>query len=263
MHHIFDIRNKAIRLFIILSAVFLGNALVAEFMGVKIFSLEETLGLSHFQFYFFGEKIDGINLTCGVILWPVVFIMTDIINEYYGRRGVRFLSLLGAGVIGYAYVMLLLAMKASPAQWWLASSNYGDKLNFEQAYEAVFGQSNSIIVGSLLAFILGQIIDVTVFHWIKEKTGERYIWLRSTGSTLVSQLIDSFVVLFYAFYIARIGKDNQWSLQLVLAVCTVNYLYKSFMAVVLTPAIYIIHAAIEKYLGPQLATHLRNEAIVS
>jgi len=237
--------------------------LVAEFMGVKIFSLEQTLGIHPFEFYFFGEKIPGINLTCGVILWPVVFIMTDIINEYYGRRGVRFLSLLGAGVIGYAYIMLLLAMKTTPAAWWLNSSNYGNSLNFEQAYEAVFGQSNSIIIGSLLAFIIGQIIDVTVFHWIKERTGEKYIWLRSTGSTLVSQLIDSFVVLFYAFYIARIGKANQWTLQLVLAVCTVNYLYKSFMAIVLTPAIYIIHAAIEKYLGPQLAKHLRDEAIVS
>jgi uncharacterized integral membrane protein (TIGR00697 family) len=159
--------------------------------------------------------------------------------------------------------MLLLAMKTTPAAWWLNSSNYGNSLNFEQAYEAVFGQSNSIIIGSLLAFIIGQIIDVTVFHWIKERTGEKYIWLRSTGSTLVSQLIDSFVVLFYAFYIARIGKANQWTLQLVLAVCTVNYLYKSFMAIVLTPAIYIIHAAIEKYLGPQLAKHLRDEAIVS
>lgn len=251
---------KPSRLFIILSAFFLTNAIVAEFMGVKIFSLDDTLGIKPFEFNFFGEKIVGFNLTCGVLLWPFVFVMTDVINEYFGKKGVRFLSFIGAAMIGYSYLMINGAMHTTPATWWIFSSNFGKELNYENAYDAVFGQGNSIIVGSLLAFIISQIVDVTVFHKVKEITGEKYIWLRATGSTLVSQLIDSFVVLFYAFYISKMGTPQQWSIQLVLAVCTVNYIYKFVMAIVLTPLIYLGHIIIEKYLGEEAATRLKIEA---
>lgn len=254
-------KDKSTRLFIVLSAFFLVNAVIAEFVGVKIFSLEDTLGISPFKFNFFGETINGFSLTCGVLLWPFVFVMTDIINEYFGKRGVRFISFIAAILIGYAYLMLSFGMKVAPAQWWLNTSNYGNELNFDHAYKAVFGQGNNIIIGSLIAFLISQILDVTTFHWIKQKTGERWIWLRSTGSTLISQLIDSFVVLFYAFYIAKIGTAQQWSLQLVLAVCTVNYIYKFIVAILMTPVIYFVHGAIEKYLGKELAQKLKNEAV--
>ncbi|HEY0261561.1 MAG TPA: queuosine precursor transporter [Chitinophagales bacterium] len=255
------IENKANRLFILLSAFFIVNAVVAEFVGVKIFSLEDTLGIKSFKFVFFGETINGFSLTCGVLLWPFVFVMTDIINEYFGKKGVRFISYIAAVLIAYAYLMLMFGMKVAPAQWWLNTSNYGNELNFDHAYKAVFGQGNNIIVGSLIAFLFSQILDVTTFHWIKKKTGERWIWLRSTGSTLISQLIDSFVVLFYAFYIAKIGTPQQWSLPLVLAVCTVNYIYKFIVAILMTPVIYFIHEGIEKYLGGELAKQLKDEAV--
>ncbi len=252
--------SKASRLFIILSAFFLTNAIVAEFMGVKIFSLDDTLGVKPYVFNFFGEQITGFNLTCGVLLWPFVFVMTDIINEYFGKAGVRFLSFLAAAMIGYAYIMINGAMHTTPASWWIYSSQFGESLNYENAYDAVFGQSNAIIIGSLLAFIISQIVDVTVFHRVKKITGEKYVWMRATGSTLVSQLIDSFVVLFYAFYISKIGKPGQWSIQLVLAVCTVNYIYKFIMAVALTPLIYIGHSLIDKYLGEELSAKLKKAA---
>lgn len=251
---------KPSRLFIVLSAFFLTNAIVAEFMGVKIFSLDDTLGMKPIEFNFFGEKIVGFNLTCGVLLWPFVFVMTDIINEYFGKKGVRFLSFIGAAMIAYSYLMINGAMHTTPASWWVFSSNFGAELNYENAYDAVFGQGNSIIVGSLLAFIISQIVDVTVFHQVKTVTGEKHLWLRATGSTLVSQLIDSFVVLFYAFYISKLGTPQQWSIQLVLAVCTVNYIYKFVMAIVLTPLIYLGHLMIEKYLGEETAQRLKTEA---
>jgi hypothetical protein len=254
------IQNKSNRLFIILAAFFLVNAVVAEFMGVKIFALEKTFGITPFEFNFFGENIKGFSLTCGVLLWPFVFVMTDIINEYFGVKGVRFLSFIAAGMIAYSYLALKMAMGVAPADWWISSSNFGKDLNYENAYHAVFGQSSSIIVGSLLAFLIGQVLDVYIFHWIKEKTGERYIWLRSTGSTLVSQLVDSFVVLFYAFYISKLGTPQQWTIQLVLAVCSVNYIYKFIMAIIMTPLIYLVHAAIENYLGHDLAKRLKDQA---
>jgi uncharacterized integral membrane protein (TIGR00697 family) len=254
------VQNRAARLYIFLAAFFIVNAVVAEFMGVKIFSLDDTFGWTPINFNFFGENIKGFSLTCGVLLWPFVFVMTDIINEYFGTKGVRFISYIAAALIGYAYIMLTMAIKTEPASWWINSSSYGNELNYSYAYNAVFAQGNNIIVGSLIAFLFGQVIDVTVFHWIKKKTGEKYIWLRSTGSTLVSQLIDSFVVLFYAFYIAKLGTPQQWSIQLVLAVCSVNYIYKFMMALLMTPLIYFIHYAVEKYLGEELATKLKQEA---
>jgi uncharacterized integral membrane protein (TIGR00697 family) len=254
------IENKATRLYIFLAAFFIVNAVVAEFMGVKIFSLDDTFGWEAINFNFFGQNIKGFSLTCGVLLWPFVFVMTDIINEYFGVKGVRFISFIAAALIGYAYIMLTFAMKTEPASWWINSSQFGDELNYNNAYIAVFAQGNNIIIGSLIAFLLGQVIDVMTFHWIKKQTGEKYIWLRATGSTLVSQLIDSFVVLFYAFYIAKLGTPQQWTIQLVLAVCTVNYIYKFLMAIVMTPVIYFIHFTVEKYLGKELATKLKQEA---
>ncbi len=253
--------NKTNRLYIIMSAFFIANAMVAEFMGVKIFSLDETLGIQKPVFDLFGFHFDGISQTCGVLLWPFVFVMTDIINEYFGVKGVRFISWIAAIMISYAYLMLFFAMQTSPAGWWVSSSNYGTELDFNRAYLAVFGQGTNIIIGSLIAFMVGQFIDVYVFHWVKKKTGEKFIWLRSTGSTLVSQLIDSFIVLFVAFYLLKQGKPGQWTLNMVFAVGIVNYVYKVTAAVLLTPVIYGVHKIIESYLGHDLAASLKKEAV--
>ena len=82
------------------------------------------------------------------------------------------------------------------------------------------------------------------------------MWLRATGSTLISQLVDSFIVLFIAF---KIGKD--WSWQLVLAICLVNYVYKFTMAIILTPIIYLAEKRIEKYLGKETAHSMKQAAM--
>jgi len=254
--------NKVSRLYIGLAAFFLTNAIVAEFMGVKIFSLEETLGLATLEFNLFGETIRGINFTCGVLLWPFVFVMTDIVNEYFGVKGVRFLSYMAAVMIGYAFFMLYAAMNVAPAGWWIFSSDYAAAIDMDKAYNAVFGQGLAIILGSLTAFLVGQLVDVYVFQKLKQITGEKWIWLRATGSTVVSQLIDSFIVLFIAFYLARWGKPNQWSWSLLFAVGTVNYIYKFLMAILMTPVIYGVHSFIDNYLGETVSAELRNQALL-
>lgn len=259
--------DKSTRLFIILGGFFVINALTAELIGVKIFSLEKSLGIEPFSLEFFGEKNLGFSLTAGTLLWPVVFIMTDIINEYYGMRGVRLLSYLAAGLIVYAFVMIFWAIGLEPADFWPQSHLGGiedpqekqailEKVgDYDYAYKLVFGQGLWIIVGSLIAFLVGQLIDVFVFHKIKKQTGEKMLWLRATGSTIVSQLIDSFVVLFIAFYIGA-----NWSLGLVLAIGTVNFIYKFTIAVLLTPSLYVVHEIIDRYLGKELSEEMRNRA---
>lgn len=258
------IRDKPTRLFIILAGIFIANALIAEIIGVKIFSLEQTIGLAPLNIRLFGNDL-SVNLTAGVLLWPVVFIMTDIINEYYGMKGVRFLSYLTAGLIAFAFLVFYGAMKLVPADFFISSKQGSGVPDMNKAYNSVLGQGGFIIIGSLTAFILGQLIDVFVFHKIKKVTGEKRIWLRATGSTLVSQFIDSFVVLFIAFYIGtRVnasGSDFVWPFSLFIAVGVVNYIYKFIVALILTPVIYLVHNWIEHYLGHEKAAEMKKAAM--
>jgi queuosine precursor transporter len=255
------INNRATRLFIILAGFFIANALIAEIIGTKIFSLEKTLGLNPADLRFFGESF-SFNLTAGVLLWPVVFIMTDIINEYYGPKGVRFLSFLTIVLIAFGFLVFMGAIYLTPADFW-ATNNYKGVPDSNAAFSGIFGQSQAIIVASLVAFLIGQLLDVFIFHKIKKATGEKRIWLRATGSTLVSQFIDSFVVLFIAFYVApRIaGNAQAWSFAQVMAICIGNYIYKFLVAVVLTPVIYLVHGWIENYLGHSLAHEMKQAAM--
>ncbi|MCB0736302.1 MAG: queuosine precursor transporter [Bacteroidetes bacterium] len=244
-------KDKASKLFVILGGFFVTNALLAEIIGVKIFSVEETLGIEPFTFSFFGEKIEGFNMTAGVLLWPVVFVMTDIINEYFGKKGVRMLSFMTAGLILYAFLMIQAAIYVVPAEWWVVDkADVGVPDQFK-AFKAIFGQGSWIIAGSIVAFLIGQMTDVISFRYIRKFTGKKMIWLRATGSTLISQLIDSFVVLFIAFYIG-----NDWSFKFVMAIALTNYIYKFVVAILSTPLIYAVHYFIEKYLGIEKAEEL-------
>ncbi len=257
------INNKATRLFLILGGFFIANALIAEVMGVKLFSLEETFGARPVQLNIFGNDF-SFNLTAGVLLWPVVFIMTDIINEYYGMKGVRFLSFLAIGLIIYAFIMFQGAIHLTPAGFWIGTYEAQGVPDADKAYRAIFGQSQWIIVGSLVAFLVAQLLDVFIFHRIKRMTGEKNIWLRATGSTVVSQFVDSFIVLFIAFYIGPRLSNNQgtpWSFALVMTICIGNYIYKFIMALVLTPVIYLLHHWIDRYLGEPLATEMKTRAM--
>ena len=234
----------------ILSGIFISNALIAEFIGGKIFSLERTLGFSPVSFDLLGESGLSFQLTAGVLLWPVVFIMTDIINEYYGVRGVRFLSYLTVGLIVLAFGSVYGAIQLVPADWWVGVNAEKGVPDMQKAFAALFGQ------GSITAFLIGQLLDVAVFHRIKRWTGEGKIWLRATGSTLVSQWVDSFVVIFIAFYIGQ-----GWSFPKVLAIALVGYTYKFVVALLATPLIYGVHALIERYLGVALATEMKKAAL--
>lgn len=248
------LKKKSVRLFLVLGGFFLTNAILAEFIGVKIFSLEKSFGFTPFNYFLFGENL-SLNLTAGVVLWPVVFVITDLINEYFGKRGVKLLSNFTVALIAYSFLMVYLAIWLVPADWWLSAASNQGIVNYNLAFKAVFGQGLWIIVGSLIAFLIGQIVDVVVFQRIKKITGEDKLWLRATGSTLVSQFIDSFVVLIIAF---KIGAN--WSWATVLAIGLNNYFYKFVVAILLTPLLYFLHAIIDRYLGDKLATKMKLKA---
>ena len=230
-------------LFLVLGMIFLTNAIVAEFIGAKIFSLEKSFGLAPMQMNLFGG-VFNFDMTAGVILWPFVFILTDIINEYYGKKGVQRLSWIAAILLVYSFVAVRVAMWLEGADFWMGSGTNQGLSDMSVAFNAVFGQGLMIILGSLVAFLVGQLVDAFIFKKLKEKTGDKLIWLRATGSTAVSQFIDSYIVLIIAFYLG--GKyDLLWVIQ----VGTLNYIYKLGMSVVLLPLLYGVHNRIDKYLG--------------
>lgn len=244
--------DRASRLFLVFAAFLTTNALIAEFVGVKIFALEPTLGWPAFNWNLFGQS-GSLSFTSGVLLWPFVFLLTDIINEYFGRRGVQLISWLTVALIAYGFLAAYVAIALVPAEFWITVNRDRGVPNMQSAFASIFGQGMWTIVGSIVAFLIGQLIDVAVFHRIRRLTGERWIWLRATGSTAVSQLIDSFVVLYIAFVLG----PQQWPTSLFLAVGTVNYGYKLAMALLLIPLIYLTRRAIRAYLGADKAEALR------
>ncbi|TKC10074.1 VUT family protein [Pedobacter polaris] len=243
-------KTKESRLLLVLGAFFVANAILSEFIGVKIFSVEGTLGIKKLDINLFGVPNLSFNMSAGVLTWPIIFIMTDIINEYFGVKQVRFLSILTSVLIGFAFLVVWLAMKLQPSDFWLMQKVDGQEINMLVAFDAIFGQGMWIIVGSITAFLIGQMVDVLIFHRIKKFTGEKALWLRSTGSTLFSQLIDSFVVIFIAFYL---NPAYHWSWQMVAAIGIVGYTYKFIIALAMTPILYIVHGIIDRYLGRDLA----------
>ena len=249
------LHDRAVQLFIVLAAFFCANAVLAELIGVKIFALEDTLGIDPLNWNLFGQT-GSLSFTAGTLLWPVVFIMTDTINEFFGKRGVRFISWLAAALITYGFVFAFAAIALVPADWWVTAMSQHGVPDYQAAFAAIFGQGLWTIAGSLVAFIVGQLVDVSVFHRIRRATGERHVWLRATGSTAVSQLVDSFLVIWIAFVLG----PQQWPTSLFLAVSTVNYVYKLLFAIALIPLLYLMRRLITRWLGAERAQQLRNDA---
>ncbi len=251
------VKDKPTKLFIFMAAFFVANALIAECIGGKIFSLEKLIGIAPANLTLFGEKGLSFNLTCGVLLWPLEFIMTDIVNEYYGPKAVRRISWIAVSLISYGFIVFYIAMSMPPADFYISSGAENHVPNMNDAFNSIFGQGMWIILGSITAFLVSQLVDVTIFHKIKRMTGEKQVWLRATGSTLVSQLVDSFVVIFIAF---KIGKG--WSWPQVISIALLGYSYKALMAIILTPVIYLVEKIIERYVGHDVSRQMKAAAMV-
>ena len=203
--------------YLALAGFFVTNAILGELTGGKLF----TLG--------------PFTLSIGVIPWPVVFIATDLINEYFGRDGVRRLTLMTIALIVYAFIVLFLAMQVPAASFSPVTDAH---------FQAVFGQSLWIIVGSVIAFAVSQLVDVGIFWLVRHKTGGRFLWMRATGSTVVSQLIDSVVIIGVAFWLPGKVQTSEF-----LTVAASNYSFKLIVALGITPLLYAGHALIDRFLG--------------
>lgn len=212
-----DLKNRKDIVFLVLAGFFITNAIVAELIGGKLVQ-------------FFGLFTQSI----GIILWPVIFLLTDLINEYYGKGGVKKLTYITVGLISFTFILLTIALNMEATSFSPVSDN---------DFRTVFGQSQWIIVGSIVAFLCSQLIDVYVFWAFKKVTGNKHIWLRATGSTMVSQLVDTFVVQFIAFVL-----PGKWPFDEFLTNASWGYAFKLLVALALIPMIYLGHYVIGKYL---------------
>lgn len=205
------------RLFFGFAGIFITCAIVAELISCKLVDI-------------------GIYpIIAGIVPWPVVFLLTDVLNEYYGKKTVRCLSWFTCGFIALCFLLVYLAVELPTA-----AGSYAT----DQEFRKLFGGSLPIIIGSISAFAFSQFLDVWAFWFIRRWTGEKMIWLRATGSTVVSQLADSYIVLIIGFWLPGNLTFNQ-----ILTLGITGYFTKLIIAVALTPIIYIIRSMVKIYLG--------------
>ena len=216
-------------LFVFLAGLFITNAVTAELISNKLIEIPLSFDL-------FGNQFGPFVTIVGILPWPVVFLLTDLLNEFYGYKAVRKLSWITAILIAYCFLVVGLSMDIPAVE--IPGSNLSD----DAAFNKVFGQAQMVIVGSICAFLVSQILDASLFSWIKSKTGERFIWLRSTGSTLISQLIDSYIVLYIGFVLPGTLSFNDF-----ITIAPTNYVLKIVIAILLTPLIYLGHFIIRKF----------------
>ena len=216
-------------LFVFLAGLFITNAVTAELISNKLIEIP-------FSFDLFGNQFGPFVTIVGILPWPVVFLLTDLLNEFYGYKVVRKLSWITAVLIAYCFLIVGLSMNIPAVE--IPGSNLSDDASFNK----VFGQAQMVIVGSISAFLVSQILDASLFSWIKSKTGERFIWLRSTGSTLISQLIDSYIVLYIGFVLPGTLSFNDF-----MTIAPTNYVLKILIAILLTPLIYLGHFIIRRF----------------
>lgn len=229
-------RKEAI--YLILAAFFITNAVLAELIGGKLIFIPIDLP-------WIGKPAASI----GVIPWPIVLVATDIMNEYFGKEGVKRITWMTTAMIIYCFMVLYIAVAVPAADFSPVS---------DDAFGIVFGQSLWIIFGSVIAFAISQLVDVTVFWFVREKTGARMLWLRTTGSTVVSQLIDSLIIIGIAFWLpGKISSGEFFNVALT------NYSYKLLIAIGLTPVIYAVHGLIDRYLGVEANAMIEKSANTS
>jgi uncharacterized integral membrane protein (TIGR00697 family) len=217
--------DRRLQLFVVLAGVFVTSLTVGDIIGPKLF--EVHLG-----------PIDAI-MSAGMLPFPVTFLLTDILNEFYGKRAARFITWVGFFMAIFAFAVITAAVQVP---WAALTQGPGYTGTVEGAFNNVFGGSQRILAASMVAYLVGQFSDIAVFNLLKRLTKNKMLWLRATGSTVVSQLIDTVVVQFIAW-------TGVLSTGVIFNIIFTSYAVKLLVAIGLTPLIYAGHVLVERKLG--------------
>ena len=215
------------KLFVCLCAVFVSCLLLGDVIGGKLVATP------------FGP------VSVGMIPFPVTFLLTDVVNDFYGRKGARFITVLGFFMAVFAFGVLQLTT-------WLRPD---DSTYFTQPeYAKIFGGSAQLFIASMIAYLIGQFLDIQVFQFWKALTESKHLWLRATGSTILSQAIDCITINVF------FGKVTAgWSWDFITAKIGREYVIKLAIAILLTPAVYAMHGAIVRYVRVKPEAHRPRE----
>lgn len=229
------------RVYVWLTGLFVASLLIADIIGIKLFHIPLPFS---FSLPFFGT-ISSVEHTCGMLTFPITFLLTDLINEYYGKKGARRVTFIGLAMAVFVFLMMNIA-QAMP--YLDAPFNVSPS-----SFDAVFGSAKVMYVASLCAYLVGQLSDIAIFGFLKRLTGQRFVWLRATGSTVVSQFLDSFVVTLLAFNVGRklTGAPPQDIVPFdrILPIALTGYSLKFVLAIAITPLIYAGRGIMHRWLG--------------
>lgn len=201
--------------FDLLVSVYIFCIAVSELMGAKTFPLAKIFGYQ-------------LNASVAIFVLPLIFTINDVITEVFGKERTR--SVIRSGL----FVILLILLFS------LLATNLPPSLRFqktENAYDTIFGLSARIAAASLTAFALAEFLDVFVFAKIREKFGKKALWFRNNASNFVSQLIDTSIFMFLAFY--AFDKSFDSNIGFLVSLILPYWLLKCFMSVIETPLVYI------------------------
>lgn len=217
-------------------------------------TLLNVIGITRFV------QLGPMQLAVGVLAYPLTFLCTDLISELYGRARANFMVTVGLvlnvfilGIMWLGSYLPAIDPSAQPPWQTLSLANdvglpdgslVGGSV---ELFSLMYAATTGAVVASMLAYILAQYVDVFLFHWIKQKTNGKYLWLRNNGSTIVSQAVDSVAVIGVTFGAAVLS--GNMSLKIVFGLLLSNYLFKLFSALADTPLIYLLVHRLRPYLG--------------
>ncbi len=218
-------KNKLLaqKLYFFLSSIFITALVVSNLIFQKFFSWYP------FNFEVFGIKL--FELSVGVLPYPVTFLITDIISEIFGKRKANQVVVMGILASIFSIGLLLLG-DVLPAS---SSSPIDDK-----TFNLVFSASPLAVLASMSAYLIAQFLDIRIYHFWKQLTQGKYLWLRNNFSTFSSQIIDSTTVI----ALLCIFDILAWDLFLGLVLSSITF--KIVVAVIDTPLLYILVGLIRK-----------------
>ena len=196
------------QLYLVLSGIFIASLVTCNLIANKFVTVD--LGFKVFI------------VSAGILPYPLTFLVTDLISELYGQRKANLVVF--SGFIASLFVLLFL---------WLGGqfNSIPNSLVSDEIYNSVFQNAWRLIAGSMIAYLFAQFVDVRIFHFWKKLTDGKHLWLRNNGSTIVSQLVDTTLVICILFL-------GVWKTDQILSAIIDGWIFKMLMALLDTPIIY-------------------------
>ena len=219
--------NNKDRIYGFYLTLFVTMIVLTNIIGVKLFEVFSNPSTSSF----FSEPV---TLTTGIITYPLTFLITDIVCEVFGQKKANQMVIYGfvASILSLIFIKIAVILPGSNV-WVNGSLGYENINEMQRAYESVFTLPGFLISASMLAYLVAQLIDVKIFHFIKKVTSEKKLWLRNNLSTMFSQLIDTIIVNSIFLYF---GLSLSW--EIIINIIIASYIVKVFIAAIDTPLVY-------------------------